>query len=117
MLDAGRRESAFIASDPDLLREVSRAFPRLRTCPLLGGASGSDYVQLGVELGCCALQPGRRNVTSEMVAEAHDHGLYVNVFYADEPDEMLRLIDMGVDGILTNWPERLLGILGRRPVS
>ena len=113
LLDAGRRQSAFIASDPDLLREVSRAFPGLRTCPLLGGAYGSDYVQLGVELGCRALQPGHRNVTPEMVAEAHENGLYVNVFYADEPAEMLRLIDMGVDGILTNWPERLLGILGR----
>ena len=35
-----------------------------------------------------------------------------NVFYADEEEDMLALIDMGVDGILTNYPERLKNLRG-----
>lgn len=39
--------------------------------------------------------------------EAHANNMEVNVFYADEEKDMLALIEMGVDGILTNYPERL----------
>jgi len=113
LLADDRAESAFIAAGPDLIRALRDAGSPVRTCPLLGGAYGPDYVAVGVELGCCALQPGHRTVSAEMVAEAHRRGRRVNVFYADEPAAMTRLIDLGVDGILTNWPERLLRILGR----
>ena len=33
---------------------------------------------------------------------AHEYGILCNVFYADDPDEACRYIDMGVDCILTN---------------
>jgi glycerophosphoryl diester phosphodiesterase len=46
------------------------------------------------------------------VLEAHTFGMVVNPFYADDPVEMKRLIDCGVDGILTNRPD-LLRELGR----
>ena len=32
----------------------------------------------------------------------------------DDADDMRRLARMGVDAIYTNWPERLLKIMGRR---
>ena len=34
----------------------------------------------------------------------------VNPFYADDEEEMRRLIDCGVDGILTNRPDVLLAV-------
>jgi glycerophosphoryl diester phosphodiesterase len=37
----------------------------------------------------------------------------VNPFYADDPQEMRRLIECGVDGILTNFPDRLLDLRTR----
>ena len=36
--------------------------------------------------------------------------LRVNPFYADDEAEMQELIDCGVDGILTNYPDLLLSI-------
>ena len=33
---------------------------------------------------------------------AHEHGILCNVFYADDPEEAIRYIDMGIDCILTN---------------
>ena len=37
-----------------------------------------------------------------MIEKAHAHGIKCNVFYADEVDEAIKYIDMGIDTILTN---------------
>ncbi|MBT4499939.1 MAG: hypothetical protein HOC74_19580 [Gemmatimonadetes bacterium] len=64
-----------------------------------------------VEIGCRILQPANGITTPELVEEAHRHGMEVNPFYADEEAEMRRLIDCGVDGILTNYPRKLQVLL------
>ncbi len=51
------------------------------------------------------------------VERAHDHGLAVHVWTIDEPDEMDRLVDLGVDGIMTDRPSVLEAILQRRGVA
>jgi glycerophosphoryl diester phosphodiesterase len=51
------------------------------------------------------------------VARAHEHGLAVHVWTIDEPDEMNRLVDLGVDGIMTDRPSVLEAILQRRGVA
>ena len=38
----------------------------------------------------------------EIGKKAHENGIICNVFYADDPDEARRYIDMGIDTILTN---------------
>lgn len=37
-----------------------------------------------------------------MVDKANAHGIRCNVFYADDPEEANRYLDMGIDTILTN---------------
>ena len=58
-----------------------------------------------------ALHPGKRLVTREYMAWAREKGYRVNVWTVDEPAEMKRLINLGVDGIITNRPDLLRGIL------
>jgi glycerophosphoryl diester phosphodiesterase len=53
-------------------------------------------------------------VDEQFVTRAHEHGLAVHVWTIDEPDEMQRLIDLGVDGIMTDVPSVLDVILQRR---
>ena len=40
--------------------------------------------------------------TQEMIDKAHNHGIMCNIFFADEPDEAQKYLDMGIDTILTN---------------
>lgn len=47
------------------------------------------------------------------VQAAHRRGLQVHAWTINDPDEMRRLIAMGVDGIMTDRPDVLLEILGR----
>ena len=55
-----------------------------------------------------------RVLTRDFVAAAHGRNLRVHVWTVDEEADMRRLLDMGVDGIMTDYPDRLLKLL-RQP--
>lgn len=50
-------------------------------------------------------------VTKEYVKAAHEQNLDVHVWTINKPEEMKLLIDIGVDGIMTDYPDRLLQII------
>jgi glycerophosphoryl diester phosphodiesterase len=58
-----------------------------------------------------ALHPYFEQLTPDLVSMAHDHGWLVNTWTVDDPQDMTRLIDMGVDGIITNRPDLLSAAL------
>jgi glycerophosphoryl diester phosphodiesterase len=53
-------------------------------------------------------------VDAGFVRTAHQHGLAVHVWTVDDEAEMDRLLDLGVDGIMTDRPGRLKAVLVRR---
>lgn len=57
---------------------------------------------------------GLEIVTKEFVEAAHRKNLKVHVWTINETEQMRRLIEMGVDGIMTDYPDRLLALLGRK---
>ena len=63
------------------------------------------------KLGLTTVRAHKEHVDGKFVHDAHAKGMKVFVFYADEEDEMVQLRDLGVDGILTNRPDRLRGVL------
>ena len=58
---------------------------------------------------------GQALVTRELVAFAHAHDVHVHVWTINDPDEMMRLLDLGVDGIVTDYPARLRDVIAARP--
>lgn len=52
-------------------------------------------------------------VTPRFVRNAHRHNVAVHVWTIDEAADMERLLAMGVDGLITDRPDRMLALLGR----
>ena len=59
-----------------------------------------------------ARHPEYLMVDSRYIARARQHGHRVHAWTVDDPEEMHRLIDVGVDGIITNVPDVLHSVLG-----
>jgi glycerophosphoryl diester phosphodiesterase len=58
-------------------------------------------------LGGDAWHPYHGDVKEEIVKKSHEEGLPVNVWTVNEEFDMMRMIDYGVDGIMTDYPLRL----------
>ena len=54
-------------------------------------------------------------VSTRFVSGAHRHNVDVYVWTINEEADMKRHVDHGVDGIMTDYPDRLLQVLGRGP--
>ncbi|MGO4383686.1 glycerophosphodiester phosphodiesterase family protein [Specibacter sp. RAF43] len=57
---------------------------------------------------------GRTLVTRRFVARAHRMGLRVQVWTVDDPAHMHRLLDLGVDGIMTDRADLLAAVMRER---
>lgn len=78
--------------------------------PWLGGLDVDDFggsIQKAARAaGCAVWSPYYRNVTQEAVEAAHAEGLRVIVWTVNKVEDMKRLIALGVDGIITDYPDR-----------
>jgi glycerophosphoryl diester phosphodiesterase len=57
---------------------------------------------------------GMHVITPQFVRGAQNRNIAVHVWTVNDPKDMERLIEMGVDGIITDRPDLLLEILGRK---
>ncbi len=49
-----------------------------------------------------------------MVDSAHERGIRVIPWTVDDPDTMRALMDLGVDGLITDYPDRLRAVMSER---
>ncbi|MFW9934745.1 MAG: glycerophosphodiester phosphodiesterase [Candidatus Thorarchaeota archaeon] len=70
-------------------------------------------VEVAKGLGCTAINPQLHLIDSSLIAKCHREGLKINPWVINEPEEMRRFIEYGVDGIITDLPRRLLEMLNR----
>jgi glycerophosphoryl diester phosphodiesterase len=104
-------ERAYIASEQPTVELVKVIDSRVEICNLSVFPT-DDYIARSAAIECRILQPRHHQVDVAFVEEAHRHSIEVNPFYANDELEMKRLIDCGVDGILTDYPDVLLGVRG-----
>jgi glycerophosphoryl diester phosphodiesterase len=99
-----------LSFDPSALDTVHRLDSTMMTGLLLEHPS-SDLVERTVRAGARQLVGRGDLLTPAVVEKAHHAGLQVVAWTINEPQQMRHLIATGVDGIITDYPDRLLDIL------
>lgn len=56
---------------------------------------------------------GLHVITPRFVSAAHNRNLQVHAWTINEADDMRRMLDLGIDGLITDYPDRLLELVGR----
>lgn len=95
---------------PSVVAEVRRREPRVPAGLLTLNLSDA-IAQQALELGAQATGVFHQNVSEERVRVAHRKALAVHAWTADQPPDMRRLAAAGVDGIVTNFPDRARSLL------
>jgi glycerophosphoryl diester phosphodiesterase len=106
---AGTLFSSFY--DP-VLAELRERAPAARLGVLVSPRAPERWLERAQRFGAEAVNLHVSLATAEAVAAAHRAELAVNVYTVDEPEVMRRLVDVGVDGIFTNFPDRLRALVG-----
>ena len=117
-------DQVLIASfDQDVIDEFRRE------CPEVATTAGENEVIVLFALSKVSLEvayspvaqavqvPEHRSglhvLTTTFVDAAHHRNLEVHAWTINDLEDMRRLSDLGVDGIITDHPDRLMGLLGR----
>jgi glycerophosphoryl diester phosphodiesterase len=100
--------SSFFDPVLETLRECS---PEARIGVLVSARAPERWLERARRVRAEAVNLWVGLATREAVAAAHGEGLAVHVYTVDERDAMQRLLELGVDGIFSNFPDRLRALL------
>jgi len=89
------------------LLKMRRLHPEIKIGALLRGlpVDGSKFAE---DLGAFSVHPSLDFVDQRFVDDAHNRGLKVYVYAVDHPDDIAKMQILGVDGVFTGYPERVL---------
>lgn len=80
----------------------------------LGGGVRADAIESALAAKADILSPYRLYVNAGFVADAHAKNLAVIPWTVNDAGEMQRLIELGVDGIISDYPDRLQKVYQNR---
>lgn len=111
-----RRRRAALRGLPGV---VSSSSARLFLIALLAGKAGLSPVVRRALRGLVAVQVpekavGLRITTARMIRRLHDAGVEVHVWTVNDPARMVELLDLGVDGIITDRADLALEVVRAR---
>jgi glycerophosphoryl diester phosphodiesterase len=108
---SGEMNRAIVISfDPDVLATVKRIEPA-GTTGFLAEKPTTQLIEKAKTLGVEQFLPRADRITPEQIASAHSANLRVVVWTVNELDDMRTMIAAGVDGIITDYPDRLNELL------
>lgn len=113
----GRKESkaaVVLCFDASVLERIHQ-LDRLLMTGLLFESDAEAMVREAVRVGARQIAPRGDCVTPLLISDAHRRGLKVVAWTVNEATQMRALAAAGVDGIITNYPERLIAVRDTLP--
>ena len=94
------------------IRKVRRMDDRIRIGALVGGIP-VDYAAFAEGLTAYSVNASIEFISREFVKDAHSRGLRIFIYTVNHPDDVKRMMSLKVDGVFSDYPERVLSILER----
>lgn len=98
------------------LQKIHALEPSLPLIQLYSSRETSETIQAklaAAQAYAVGIGPSKSDVDADLVAAAHELCLDVHPYTVNETAEMEALISLGVDGMFTNFPDRLEQVLGK----
>ena len=93
----------FMSSNDEMLKKAMEYAPKIKCCVGLGKSREMlDLPNRAIAIGAHKVQLFKPYFNEETVKLAHENGIICNVFWADDPEEARRYLEMGIDTVLTN---------------
>ena len=86
------------------VRQIDESLP---IALLTKGLPSPSFWKNARQLGAVSVHIDVEAVTAFFVNQAHDSGLRVMVYTVNSPQDARRLLDIGVDGIFSDFPDRV----------
>jgi glycerophosphoryl diester phosphodiesterase len=99
-----------VSFDPSTLKALRQLDPSIMI-GLLFDDKKTDVVSTAIGVGARQICPRFSLVTRELVEEAHTADLHVATWTVNKAEDMRAMAAAGVDGIMTDFPDRLLAVL------
>lgn len=113
--DRGLTSQVFFSSfHPAAVERLSRLAPEISGALLVHRPTGAHVVEDAQERGARLLHTSLEGLDAETVDAAHDAGLPVFVYTLNDADEYARALELNVDGVFTDYPEKLQSFLAKR---
>lgn len=90
--------------------ELGKADASFRRGALFHKAT-SDMFDRAESLGAYSINLNQKVTNEKLVNQAHQKGLKVYVYTVNEPLDISRMIELKVDGVFTNYPDRVFSLL------
>ena len=101
---------------PLSLQKIHALNPELPLIQLFSGAETSQSIQARLDATATyavGIGPSKNDVDAALVEAAHARCLDIHPYTVNEAPEMRKLVGLGVDGMFTNFPDRLEAVLGK----
>jgi len=89
--------------DHRILKVIKRKKPSLKTAVLIG-AIVMEPIRLIQEASADGIHPHYLTISKELVEELKDYGYFINTWTVNSKEEVDRLVEIGVDGIMSDYP-------------
>ncbi|MCK5534677.1 glycerophosphodiester phosphodiesterase [bacterium] len=88
------------------LLEFNRLTSRVKIGAVIAGIP-LGYAECAEKLNAYSLHPSKEFINKNLVDDAQRRGLKVFSYTLDEPEDIERIKSLGVDGIFSNFPDRI----------
>ena len=105
------KRTVITARYPENIIRVKEVDPKIDCALLQKERTKFEYLELLFELDLKTAQIRESALDASFISRCHENRIRVFFFYADEPIQMKLAVKLGVDGILTNYPNILQELL------